>query len=139
MEFADIVWAAHVGFIVWMVWAPFSGMRDMVLLHAAICPFLMAHWIMHSDGCALTVLEKQLRGLENDSESFIHRLVAPVYVIDDAVLKRVVFIATLGLWSVSLYRILHDYWYVKKKRACGTMSTDSSRSRVDATSRRVDA
>ena len=51
------------------------------------------------------MLEKRLRGLDTDADSFVHKIVAPIYVIDDAVLKRFVFAATLGLWYVSLRQV----------------------------------
>lgn len=95
----------HILFIAWMIYAPFSGIDTFIVFHAIISPFLMLHWIVHHDGCILTVLEKYARGLEHDTESFIHSIVAPVYVIDDAVLKRVVFACTLVLWGVSLSQI----------------------------------
>lgn len=83
----------------------FSNNDEFIVLHAIICPFLMLHWLTSTSGCALTLLEKRLRGLKEDSQSFIHRIVAPIYVIDDASLKTVVFGATMGLWAVSLSKL----------------------------------
>ena len=102
---ATLIAVVHLGFLGWMVWAPFSRKDEHVVMHAVICPFLMLHWVTSSDGCALTMLEKRLRGLDTDAESFVHKIVAPIYVIDDAVLKRFVFAATLGLWYVSLRQV----------------------------------
>jgi hypothetical protein len=102
---ATLIAVVHLGFLGWMVWAPFSRKDEHVVMHAVICPFLMLHWVTSSDGCALTLLEKRLRGLDTDAESFVHKIVAPIYVIDDAVLKRIVFAATLGLWYVSLRQV----------------------------------
>lgn len=97
-----IVRIVHLGFIAWMIWAPFSGTPEILLMHAVMCPFLMLHWLTNSDGgCFLTLLEKKLRGIDDD-ESFIHSIVAPLYVIDDAVLKKVVFGTTLVLWGITL-------------------------------------
>lgn len=103
MEFlALLIRTIHILFIAWVVYAPFSGIDEWIVFHAIICPFLMLHWLTSSAGCALTILEKNLRGLDTDDESFIHKIVAPIYVIDDATLKTAVFGATLGLWAVSL-------------------------------------
>ena len=106
---ATVIRAIHIVFIAWVVYAPFSGNDQFLLMHAAICPFLMLHWMTSSAGCALTLLEKRLRGLEDDGESFVHKLVAPIYVIDDATLKLVVFGATMGLWIVTLSKLWHKY------------------------------
>jgi hypothetical protein len=118
MESYRIIQMIHLGFIAWMIYAPFSGIDEHILMHAIICPFLMLHWIVNSNGCFLTMVEKHLRGLECDDESFIHKIVAPIYVIDDATLKPMVFGATLGLWWVSLRQLspqkIKDMFTVKK-------------------------
>ena len=103
---AWIVRFLHILFVAWMVFAPFSNIDEFVLMHAIIAPFLILHWVTNSDACALTLLEKHLRGISHDGHSFIHSIVAPIYVIDDADLKTLVFGATLGLWSVSLQKVL---------------------------------
>lgn len=102
---ATIVRAVHILFIAWMVWAPWSGSRDVLVIHAVACPFLMMHWLTSTDGCVLTLMEKHLRGLERDDQSFIHSLVAPVYVIDDAQLRTLVTLGTAGLWAVTLTKL----------------------------------
>lgn len=96
-----LVRALHLFFIAWMVWAPFSGMTDMILLHALTVPSLLVHWATNQDTCVLTLLETKLRGIESE-DSFFYSLVAPVYLIPDTTLKLVVTGATLGLWAVSL-------------------------------------
>ena len=99
---ALLVRAIHLGFIAWMIYAPFSGIDEFLVLHVILVPFLMLHWLTSSSGCFLTLLEKKMRGLDTDDESFIHSIVAPIYVIDDASLKYAVMATTLGLWAVSL-------------------------------------
>lgn len=102
---ALLVRAIHLGFIAWMIYAPFSGIDEFLVLHVILVPFLMLHWLTSSSGCFLTLLEKKMRGLDTDDESFIHSIVAPIYVIDDASLKYAVMATTLGLWAVSLRRV----------------------------------
>lgn len=98
----------HILFIAWMVWAPFSGNEDMLVFHAMISPFLMLHWVLNDSGCILTQLEKRVRGLKQDSQSFIHSIVAPIYVIDDNTLKPCVFMTTIVLWLITLSQINKD-------------------------------
>lgn len=95
----------HVAFIAWFVWAPFSGVRSMLTLHAVVAPFLMLHWVTNSDKCALTVLEAKLRGVNEDT-SFMHHLVAPVYVISDDVLKKTAWVVAVALWLVTLQQLV---------------------------------
>lgn len=109
MDYAWIlVRILHILFIAWMVYAPFSGNEVMLVFHAMIAPFLMLHWILHADGCILTVLEKHLRGIDNDSQSFIHSIVGPIYMIDDASLKKIVFMTTFALWMITLSQLNRD-------------------------------
>lgn len=95
----------HICFILWMIWVPFTNNETMLMMHAIISPFLMLHWIFNSDGCALTLLEKHVRGLDHDNESFIHSIVSPIYKIDDATLRPIVFGLTMGLWYITLSRL----------------------------------
>ena len=109
---APLVRAIHLGFIAWMMYAPFSGIDEFLVLHVIVVPFLVLHWVTSSSGCFLTLLEKRMRGLENDDESFVHSIVAPIYVIDDASLRYVVMALTIGLWLVSLRQVS---WAMVKK------------------------
>ena len=111
---ALLVRVIHIALIVWMIWAPFSDHDESLALHAITAPFPMLHWAMSNDQCALTVLEKKLRGLQHDDQSFIHSIVAPVYVISDASLRTIVFGTTFGLWLITLYR-LHKRWNTHTK------------------------
>jgi hypothetical protein len=99
-----VVRLVHVAFVAWMVWAPFSNNDAMLVLHAMVCPFLFLHWATSSDGCALTIIEAKLRGVPL-RESFVHGIVAPIYVIPDHAVRRTVFVATLGLWAVTLSKV----------------------------------
>ena len=102
---AGIVRAIHVAFIAWMIYAPFSGIDEFLVMHAITVPFLIAHWLTSADGCFLTLLEKRVRGLDSDDKSFIYKIVRPLYVIDDASLRTLVILATLALWSVTLSKL----------------------------------
>lgn len=102
---ANIVKLLHIAFIAWMVWAPFWGPVEMLVLHAAVVPTLLIHWATGTDGCALTVLEKKLRGISEDSHSFIWNIVHPVYDIPDAQVKLGVTILTVVLWAVTLWKL----------------------------------
>lgn len=103
-----LVRTLHILFIAWMIYAPFSKNETMLVFHAIISPFLMLHWILSDSGCILTHIEKHIRGLEHTSQSFIHSIVAPVYVIDDNRLKPFVFASTIGLWLITLRQVDMD-------------------------------
>ncbi len=108
MDAATVIRILHIAFIAFMVYAPFSGVDEFLVMHAVLVPFLLLHWLTNSDACALTLLEKKLRGIKNDSESFIHNLVAPIYVIDDCTLRDITTVGTLMLWMVTLRQLTFD-------------------------------
>ncbi len=102
---ATLVWALHVAFVVWAVAAPFTNSAAMLVLHLITMPFLWLHWLVNDDTCALTLLERRLRGVECD-DSFFHRLVSPVYKISDANVRLVAWAASVGLWLLTLKKVL---------------------------------
>lgn len=100
----------HCCFVAWMVCIPFIGSLDQVLLHFVMCVFLLGHWACNNATCALTILEKWARGMQEDESSFVHRLVAPVYVISVPRLKAIVRWFTVLLMCVSAYRLQLVRW-----------------------------
>lgn len=107
---ADLVALLHLAFIVWMCAAPFARDLQHVGLHAILCVFLLGHWVLGNKTCAFTILEKALRGLQTDEESFIHSIVGPVYEVPDAKLKVLVRWMTVCLLLVSVYRLKLANW-----------------------------
>ena len=118
---ANAVMVLHVLFVVFMIYAPFSGFPQLIVLHAITTPFIMFHWLLANDTCCLTLCERWLRGCEAE-ESFFHSLVSPVYMaavpgcgpVSDAALSRWVWIVTLVLWSVSVGRLVRNPEWVKQ-------------------------
>lgn len=102
---ATLVWLAHVALVAFAVWAPFSGNDRAIAAHFVMTPFLWLHWSLNDDTCALTLLEKKLRGVE-DSTSFFHNLVSPVYKIRDEHVRVLAWGASVGLWLVSASRVM---------------------------------
>lgn len=102
---AGCVSILHVAFVLFMTWAPFSNNRTALVLHLVLTPCLWVHWILNDDTCALTLLEKRLRGIEDDSCSFFHALVSPVYKVRDRDVRELSWLASVVLWLVTLSRV----------------------------------
>ena len=60
---------------------------------------LLLHWWMNSDVCVLTQIDAWLRGSTIASSSFLHRLIRPIYVINDASVKRLSY--AVILWNLT--------------------------------------
>lgn len=102
---ANIVWLLHMLFILWMIVIPFTNIEPMLVLHLIVCPFLWFHWILNEDTCSLTMLEMHLRGVKCD-ESFFHSVVSPVYKISDDDMRSAAWVASIGLWLVTLSKVM---------------------------------
>lgn len=107
MLLAALVWVLHVLFVAFMVWAPFSDSESALALHFLGTPFLWLHWLLNDDTCALSLLEKRLRGV-SDRNSFFHNLVSPVYKIRDEHVRVLAWGASVGLWFVSASRVMRE-------------------------------
>lgn len=102
---ATLVSILHWAFVLFMVWAPFSSNRAALVLHLLVTPFLWAHWLLNDDTCALTLLEKKLRGLDDNSKSFFYSVVSPIYKVRDENLRVCAWMLSVALWLVTLARV----------------------------------
>ena len=110
----------HFLVILFIFGAPFFGGEYLLSVHFLIVPFIMLHWITNQSVCALTEIEKLVRGgCESKdtffgqvmdpiykSESFIGRLASPFYTFEDAETETLaVWICLTGLWLITLYKL----------------------------------
>lgn len=102
---ANLCWLLHIMFVLWVVITPFTHNEPMLVLHLMVMPFLWFHWVLADDTCALTLMERHLRGVPSD-ESFFHNLVSPVYKIRDKDLRAASWIASVVLWLITLSKVL---------------------------------
>lgn len=101
---AGIVTALHWLFVAFVVATPFTPHRGLLVAHVVLVPFLWLHWLLNDDACALTELEKHLRGVSDD-RSFFHALVSPVYKIGDGGVRAACWLATAALWGVTARKV----------------------------------
>lgn len=102
---ANLVWLLHMAFVLWVVIVPFTNNEPMLVLHLIVMPFLWFHWLVNNDTCALTLMERGLRGV-SEQESFFHNLVSPVYKIQDGQLRVVCWVASFVLWFITLRKVM---------------------------------
>lgn len=102
---ANVCWLLHILFVIWVLVVPFTSNEAMLVLHLIMLPFLWFHWKVHDDTCALTLIERGLRGVPAE-ESFFHNLVSPVYKIQDSDLSSLCWVISILLWLVTLSKVL---------------------------------
>ena len=82
-----------------------EGVSPIDLLYVASGVGLILHWLMNSDICVLTQIEALFRGKKAE-ESFLKRLIRPIYIITDDKLKKLSYFVVLGN---ILYIIFYKY------------------------------
>ena len=120
--------------------APFFGGEYFLSIHFLIVPFIMLHWVTNQSVCALTEIEKLVRGgCESKdtffgqvmdpiykSESFIGRLAAPFYTFEDEETETlVVWIGLTGLLLITLWKLWptgFDYLQLELDRALALLT-----------------
>jgi hypothetical protein len=95
-----VIQLIHFCVILFIVFAPFSSNRTLILLHVITIPFLMLHWILANDTCALTLIECIITG-KSKEETFIGKTMNGIYNISS---KEIWGITTI-LWFISIYRL----------------------------------
>lgn len=97
----EIIRTIHWSLIVFIIGAPFFAGEVDLTLHAVVVPFLMLHWVTNQSICALTEMEKYLRGKTDDDETFFGQVVGPVYKF-----------RTKGIENIMLWGLLVTLWIV---------------------------
>ena len=102
MNAAWAVRVLHVALVAFVVLAPL--VPRLLPLHAALVPLLWLHWATNEDTCALTELEKRLRGVD-EGDSFVHAVVGPVFRVQDSAVRRACWAVSAAAWAVTLARL----------------------------------
>jgi len=111
----QLITLAHIIFILFVISIPFLDSNYLLLLHIIILPFIVLHWVLNDNTCALTVAEKYLRKniSENTKEEdcLTCQLIEPVYDFKKNYdgFSKIIYSVTFILWSISLFRLFYKY------------------------------
>ena len=61
-----------------------------------------------NDVCSLSILEAQLRGLNNREDTFTHKFVAPMYEISATEWSYIVWFITIIILCISMYKLYNS-------------------------------
>lgn len=100
----NIIFFLH--FIIFMagMLVPFMGTKKILNLYSLFIPFLFFHWSLNDDTCALTQIEMFMTGKQKE-ESFMGRLIGPIYNMDDSELSKLTKSMFFGLWTFVQYKL----------------------------------
>jgi hypothetical protein len=110
----DIILFIHLFILIFVLVIPFSGNQPLLLLNFALLMAIAFHWIMNDTTCALTLLEKVVRGETDDKRTFFGRVMGPVYSFGSEKLTTQIILFILIM--ITLYNL--DVNYVKDSFTC---------------------
>ena len=127
MILADLVFLFHCIIVLFILFAPFTDIPAILILHIIFSICLFVHWYANSNVCSLSVLESNLRGLDR-TNTFTHQFIGPVYDISSSEWSSIIWMITFFIMSISIYKLYHSYkfkiaWecYNKLKKEESTM------------------
>lgn len=110
-----IIMLCHFLVVCFVVGVPFFGNNYLLLMHSICVPFMMVHWLLNDNTCALSMMEVEIRKrLGHDiskKDCFTCQLINPIYdfkaTYEDWTMT--IYSVTTFLWFVSLYRLYCAY------------------------------
>jgi len=106
----DLILYIHLFILIFVILVPFTNSQPLLLVNLALMGAIAFHWATNNTTCALTMLEKVLRGETDDTRTFFGRVMGPVYTTG-----KEKFTTQLGLFvliCLTLYKL--DPEYVKQ-------------------------
>lgn len=104
---ANFISILHMFVVLFVIFAPFSNILYILILHVSFAICLLLHWRNNSDVCSLSILESKLRGLDY-TETYMHKLISPIYTISESQLAKWCYIITIIAMFVSIYKIYNS-------------------------------
>lgn len=113
---ADLIFFIHILIFLFVVCVPFVGSDILVLMNLVFMIGILVHWICNNNICVLTVIEKAIRGIPNDTETFFGRIFGGVYGFgkDSKITWWVLcFLILLSIYKVvknkAIQNIIHEF------------------------------
>ena len=100
----NIIFALHAVFLLFLIIIPFMNNERLLNTYSLLIPFIFYHWSVNDDTCAMTQLETYVTG-KNKDETFFHRLVSPVYKMDDTAANNLLKSLLFFLWMFAQFRL----------------------------------
>jgi tryptophan-rich sensory protein len=102
---ADAIFVFHCLIVLFVLFAPFTNIPAILILHITFAWCLMVHWHANSNVCSLSIIESQLRGLDSREDTFTHKFIAPMYDISLTEWSNIVWYITFIVMCISIYKL----------------------------------
>ena len=116
----NIIFLIHLIFLIGILVVPFTNNKRYLHFYSILIPFLFYHWSVNDDTCAMTQAEMYFTGKDKD-ETFMHRLVSPIYKMEENDVNKCTKTLFFVLWGIVQYRlgylniIFEDFKQLKKR------------------------
>lgn len=101
-----IISVIHYLIFLFLVLTPFFGNDYFLTIHLLVVPFIMLHWVTNQSVCALTEMEKLITGKTCDDDTFIGKIVGPVYKFKTQKEENLfVWTSMTTLWFITFIRL----------------------------------
>ena len=87
-----------------MLVVPFMKNQQNLEFYSLLVPFIFFHWSVNDDTCALTQAEMYVTGQQKE-ETFMHRVVSPIYKMEDNDINNLTKTIFFFLWTLVQYRL----------------------------------
>jgi hypothetical protein len=87
-----------------MLVVPFMKNKQNLEFYSLLVPFIFFHWSVNDDTCALTQAEMYVTGQQKE-ETFMHRVVSPIYKMEDNDINNLTKTIFFFLWALVQYRL----------------------------------
>ncbi len=120
---ANFIYFFHILVILFVIFAPFSNVPSILIIHIAFSFSLIVHWLANNNACSLTYLESQLRGVEV-KDSFTHQFISPLYDISKTDWSRICYIVTIIVLCISIYKLSTSKAFSKSLNCYKNLNSD---------------
>lgn len=94
----------HISIILFVLIVPFTDIPGLLTLNISLTLSLISHWLFNNNTCCLTLFESYITGAES-SETFIHKIISPIYDINEYTLNNMMWILTIFSMIFSIYKL----------------------------------
>lgn len=112
--YANFVSMIHLILIILIISFPFSNTPMFLFFHIIFIPFIIFHWLVNNDTCVLTLIEKKLRGINDEKDlekkCYTQQILSPIFKFANNYkeFSRFTYASVIILWSLSLSKLLFD-------------------------------
>lgn len=111
-----IIKVVHILYLLFVIVSPFTKNILLLSLHFMMVPFMMFHWLINNNTCALTLMEQQLKskiyGTKVDPYDCITgKLINPIYDFKKnfATYSTAIYTITTILWCITCFKLYNLY------------------------------